>query len=136
MRVSDHCCPCLAAGVHCGVFLCEGRCTESQHTGLAQRALNYLAQRCAYRDGGRGGGGQSLSTLEHARSWSLACHVLCCALRGVTRLSDHCCACLAAGVHCGVLLCEGRCTESQHTGLSQRAFPKGEAPSTVPLTAD
>ena len=23
--------------------------------------------------------------------------------------------------------CEGRCTESQHTGLSQRAFPKGES---------
>ena len=29
---------------------------------------------------------------------------------------------------------EWRCTESQHTGLSQLVFPKGEAPSAGPLT--
>ena len=28
--------------------------------------------------------------------------------------------------------CKGRCTESQHTGLRQCAFPKGEAPSAAP----
>ena len=75
---------------------------------------------------------QFLSSLVHARVWSLACHVLCCALRGVTRLIDHCCACLAAGVHSGVRFCAGgRCAETPHTGLSQRAFPKGESPPIV-----
>ena len=46
--------------------------------------------------------------------------------------------CVSAGVHCGVLIsCEGRCTESQHTGLSQRAFPEGETPATArPHTTD
>ena len=32
---------------------------------------------------------------------------------------------------------EGRRTESQHTGLSQRAFPKGKTPATaLPRTTD
>ena len=29
-------------------------------------------------------------------------------------------------------MCKGRCTQSQHTGLSHRAFPEGEAPSAAP----
>ena len=110
----------------------RGDVARRLHTlGFPSARTVYLAQN-AHRDGGRGGGGQFLSSLVHARVWSLACHVLCCALRGVTRLSDHCCACLAAGVHSGVCFCaEGRCAETPHTGLSQRAFPKGESPPIV-----
>ena len=47
--------------------------------------------------------------------------------------------CASVGVHfwCPVLR-EGRCAESPHTGLSQRAFPEGETPSVsvVMLTSE
>ena len=57
---------------------------------------------------------QNLNSLVHARVWSLACHVLCCALRGVTRLSDHCCACLVSLMCCGVVQCTVvQCSEVQ-----------------------
>ena len=61
----------------------------------------------------------------HNRVQSLVRHVLVLCTARVCRTRVTACGCVSAGVGCGVLfLREGRCAESPHTGLSQRAFPE------------
>ena len=93
---------------------CKRGCTESQHAGLSQRALSYLAQWCAYRDGGRGGGGQTCAPTAHTCDVSratraCAAHYVLCRTRVTT------CGCVSAGVHCGVLICVRGVARSLHT---------------------
>ena len=56
VRASVTACGCVSTVVSC--FLRKGRCTESPHTGLSQRAHGLTRAECAHRDGVRGGGGQ------------------------------------------------------------------------------
>ena len=56
---------------------------------------------------------------------------MCGALRVVTRLSDCVRLCVCWCPLWCPFLCKGRCAESPHTGLSQRAIPKGETPATA-----
>ena len=73
-------CDCVSAGVHCGVLFCEKGAARSLHTlGFPSAHTDKLAQRCAYKDGGRGGGRQ-FELDSHSQVESLVGHVLVRAL--------------------------------------------------------
>ena len=69
---------------------------------------------------------------DNAHMCSLSCDTCwCCALR-VCVARERLRECVRLLVSTVVSFSwKGRCTESQHTGLSQRAFPKGETPATA-----
>ena len=117
----------IACGCVLGVLVCSGDVARSfsTHTWLSLR-VNGLTRAEGARGRLSGSGGQVLSRVRHNLVQSLVRHVfvlrtlLCVALEWLRAV-----VCLLGCPH----LDGGRCAESPHIGLSQRAFLEGDTPA-------